>query len=266
MKNEFDKNRQGTGTKEWSEHSFNVVKGCKNECVYCYARFNAIKRYGYVKDVDEWRNEVPNFGKAKKGLGKVDGVVMFPTVHDIRKSNYEVCRTAINSILGAGNDILIVTKPDPDVINHLMRDFLKYKEHIQFRFSISTMDENVMKIMEPGASNFADRMLALESARREGFSTSVSCEPCLEYTIGGIVKLVCEVGSFVTDTVWLGKLNRPERVMIGEQPVREILSKVLDFQDQDENILKVYDTLKDNPWLRWKDSYKQVLRRNGIKV
>ena len=44
-----------SGTKEWSIASVNCVTGCENDCRYCYARHDALTRYGgRIKSAAEW--------------------------------------------------------------------------------------------------------------------------------------------------------------------------------------------------------------------
>ena len=44
-----------SGTREWSVASVNCVTGCENDCRYCYARHEALTRYGgRIKSASEW--------------------------------------------------------------------------------------------------------------------------------------------------------------------------------------------------------------------
>src|SRR4030042_4861648 len=105
-----------SGTKEWSNHSFNCVIGCSHNCRYCFARYNAVERFKYTKD---WTKEVINWSKANKKHIKLDGTIMFPTTHDITPNNYQACESALINMLQAGNDVLIVSKPHAECIEKL---------------------------------------------------------------------------------------------------------------------------------------------------
>jgi DNA repair photolyase len=37
-----------SGTKEWADHNVNCIRGCSNDCRYCYAKIMA-KRFGRCK-------------------------------------------------------------------------------------------------------------------------------------------------------------------------------------------------------------------------
>ena len=57
------------GTKEWANAKENCIKGCSNDCRYCYAKANAI-RFNR-ETADTWAIEHPNLNKvAKKHKGK----------------------------------------------------------------------------------------------------------------------------------------------------------------------------------------------------
>lgn len=43
-----------SGTKEWADYNVNCIKGCYNNCRYCYAKMMA-KRFGRSTD-DTWEN------------------------------------------------------------------------------------------------------------------------------------------------------------------------------------------------------------------
>ena len=94
----FNKDREGTGTKEWSEISANCVMGCQNNCVYCYARYNAVHRWGYCKSEDDWKNEKINWTRAKKKQTKCSGVIMTPSTHDITSNNLDAFLTMADNL------------------------------------------------------------------------------------------------------------------------------------------------------------------------
>ena len=95
-----------TGTREWSDKSFNCVSGCENDCKYCYAKHNN-KRFGMHKG--KWADEV-KVDDIKKAQRKYNGIVMFPTTHDITKSNYRHCLGNLITLLEHGNKVLVVSK------------------------------------------------------------------------------------------------------------------------------------------------------------
>lgn len=49
-----EKRKITSGTKEWADYNVNCIKGCYNNCRYCYAKVMA-KRFGRSTD-DTWKN------------------------------------------------------------------------------------------------------------------------------------------------------------------------------------------------------------------
>lgn len=77
------------------------------------------------------------------------------------------------------------------------------------------------------------------------------------------------VEPYVSDTIWLGKLNRgvSSRGMTKADAARlEVAKKTLREGQNDSNILALVAKLKNNPKIRWKDSIKDVIAvaTNGV--
>jgi hypothetical protein len=80
--------------------------------------------------------------------------------------------------------------------------------------------------------------------------------------VEGMFRLVEVVASQVTDTIWLGKMNAIQRRV--DPTIQGVIQAVALIQNQqsDTNIRRLYSMLKGNGKIRWKDSLKDVLRRN----
>ena len=264
MNKKFNSERNGSGTKEWSEHSYNICIGCSNNCKYCFARFNAVKRYGYVKKDEDWAIEKINWDKVKKTQKKQDGVIMFPTTHDITPNNIEACLLTIEKILEAGNNILIVSKPNFQCFTDICYHCNSYKEQIMFRFTIGSMNQNVLNIFEPNAPSLYDRIASLNYAYDAGYKTSLSCEPLL----GGLndfVKIYTNLRDRITDTIWVGKMNQIESRLVTDNEEMKESKKWIKDQQTDENIMELYNTFKDIENVKWKDSIQKViLKHKGV--
>lgn len=260
MKNtKFDSNRTGTGTREWAEHSLNVVIGCAHNCRYCYARGMAL-RFGRATR-EGWATEVLQPAKTAFARRKYPGVVMFPTTHDITPGTLGICRETLCELVAHGNKVLIVSKPHVDCIRAVCSDLEQHKEQVQFRFTIGTGDEATAKFWEPGAPSPAERIEALKHAYSLGFATSVSMEPMLS-NADKMVELVNAVVPYVTDTIWIGKLNRPETRVLNESQESAAMLAQIRKDQSDSEILRLVGMLEGNPQIRWKDSVKEVLARS----
>ena len=131
---------------------------------------------------------------------------MFPTAHDITNNPWvrDPCFAVIQSILNRGYDLLIVTKPELEVIQLFCEIFRDYRDMIELRFTITSADEELLKFWEPNAPNFTERLACLEYAYKTGFATSVSCEPYLDPYV---VYTYSACKPYITDSFWVGKLR-----------------------------------------------------------
>lgn len=254
-----------TGTKEWSSSSVNVIDGCAHDCRYCYAKAQAI-RFGR-KTPDTWKDEVPRTSMAGKRFGKRKGRIMFPTTHDITAGTLGHCADALLSMLEAGNEVLVVSKPDPTVIASLCARLLKYQEQILFRFTIGSFDSHTLAFWEPNAPAFAERLYSLMWCHRRGWKTSVSVEPMLDPCMSDVILLYETLEPYVTDAIWLGVMNQPIARMSmngNDTPVtRHKVNKLID-EHVPHNIKWLADQLgHPRPKLKWKESCKRML---GIEV
>ena len=260
----FEEERIGTGTNEWSESTYNICKGCSHNCLYCYARWMA-ERFNRVNSASEWQIERVDDNKVKKSNRHFKGVVMFPSSHEITPNILPAALKTLRNMLQAGNKVLIVSKPHLEVIQALCRELAGFKDQIQFRFTIGTLNETTAKFWEPGAPTPQERIEALKHAFQLGFRTSVSMEPMLD-DVDGMIRLINTVAPFVTGTIWLGKMNEINRRVDQTRPgVRAAVEKI-ELQQSDDNILRLHAILKTNPQIRWKDSIKAVAIKVSINI
>ena len=248
-------NKAVSGTKEWASHNVNCYTGCSHDCTYCYARWNAVRFKRMTPE--QWPNEILREEEIRKPRRLLKGVVMFPTTHDITPANLWDCIGVLRHLLRVGNEVLIVSKPHYDCVLTLCKDLVRYKKQIMFRFTIGGMDPELREFWEPGAPEFAHRVLCLYHAYKAGYQTSVSAEPLLEPWNTQV--LVDRVRDYVTDSIWIGKANqlrqRTSWKLPGDHP--EIV-KLLAWQKK-EKVLEIYEMFKNDPLIRWKDSYKKVI-------
>lgn len=185
---------------------------------------------------------------------------MFPTTHDISPFYLESAVTTLRQLFDLGNQVLIVSKPHVVCVERLCKEFLEFKSQILFRFSIGSLDESLTAFWEPGAPKIQERIECLQLAHATGFATSVSMEPMLAGT-DDAVKTFHALAPFVTDKIWLGKMNKiSQRVDQREPHVRRQCIQLNQLQC-DHEILRLTKALNGHPKLEWKDSIQEVISR-----
>lgn len=255
--------KQKSGTKEWSEVSKNLFIGCKHNCIYCYGRLQTPCRCRAKLHNLPWEIMTPtleSFMKPKLYEGKR---IMFPTLHDIFPENLSYTITYLKGLLEMGNQILIVSKPHFECIKTICNNFSKFKPQILFRFSIGSIHSSLLKLFEPNAPAFGERLDCLVQAYIQGYQTSVSCEP--RYDVD-MIPLIDTLMPYVSDTIWIGQINHLKDLDLSrlnksqQEKVKEILTSVQSV----ENTIRAYQTLKDNPKIRYKYEIRKILEENEL--
>lgn len=250
--------KQVFGTYEWAVENANYISGCSHNCKYCYSREMAIRFKR--KTTKNWEIEEVNKKQLEKKAKKVEGVIMFPSSHDITPKNLINTIRFLDKLLKADNEVLIVSKPHLSVIKAICEEFSNFKSKILFRFTIGSNNSETLKFWEPNAPDFEERKNCLKYAFNNGFSTSVSCEPMLD---DNIKELVEELNPYITNSIWLGKMNFLHRRLkmngINDKETLDNANQLIDIQS-DERIKKLYAQLSSNQKIKWKESIKKVVQ------
>jgi DNA repair photolyase len=266
------------GTKEWADDNFNTHYACKHGCWYCYAWCEAYQRQReYCSD---WGKKMTLRDYWNKGWQtRPDGyTIMYPTTHDILPEIVDESFQAIQNMLDANINVLVVTKPHFEVIKEIVRTFTKYKSgnpKIILRFSIGTNNDELLSFWEPNTPKFGERFRVLKYAYNKEFHTSVSMEPFFPTsndnktpTIENFIELVKNLLKFVKGTLWIGKMNHI--------PVNVQRGKALSFREQNkinylrkfyklENIITLVSELYRENQVKWKESIKRVIIKEILK-
>ncbi len=247
-----------TGTKEWAARNLNIQQGCEHNCRYCYARYNAVNRFKRCSE-QEWCNPVIDVKKVNKNYRKRDGVIMFPSSHDITPNNISICVSVLRKLVRVGNKVLIVTKPHLDCIKFLCEHLKNYKSQILFRFTIGSISDDILKFWETGAPGFEERMGSLKFAYNAGYQTSVSAEPFLDGYVHYLYE-ACKI--WLTDSFWIGKLrdfkSRVDLTDVTGADKQQYVQRLLDSQT-DEAIRQLHKRLNGRTFIRWKDSIRKAI-------
>jgi len=167
------------------DYALNAYVGCEHACVYCYAKF--MKRFtghrepwGEFVDVkinapDLLAREVK---KKRKGRVWISGVC---DAYQPLERRYRLTRRCIEILVEEGWPFTVQTK-SPLVLRDM--DILKLASDAEVGFTITTADEKVRRIFEPGAPSIAKRVEALRILHGEGIPTFVMIAPLLPYAEG----------------------------------------------------------------------------------
>jgi DNA repair photolyase len=248
---EKEKIKITTGTKEWADSNVNCIKGCYNNCRYCYAKVMA-RRFSRIID-NNWALMTVNDSSVIKKYPQKTGRIMFPSTHDIfdLEPYKSACFKVLESLLTAENEVLITTKPRLKVIKEIIGRFDNFKEQIQFRFTITSKDDKLLRFWEPNAPSFKERFGALQLAFANGYKTSVSIEPFLDYNP---LPLINQIEYYVTESIWLGKMNYITKQGLSEE--EKIFYDNVRKNYELSHLKEIIKQVSKNPKIRLKDSIK----------
>jgi hypothetical protein len=257
---EFNEVKPGDGVFEYAPYSYNIGQKCRCNCRYCYARDIAIKFCDPSNPVtaDNWHEEEVKPYKVNIHQ-TVNNVVMIPTMGNISDSNVELMIQTIKNIADANNLVLVVIKPFMSVVRRMCAELADYKDTVQFRFTITSLNPTLSQLWEPGAALPAERIECLQYAFDHGYYTSVSMEPMIDERIETL-RLISTIEPYVIGDIWLGKMvDIDKRVAITDDMIRDAVA-IIKEQQSDLEIQKLVFSLIGKKNIRYKKSIRDVVR------
>ena len=163
-----------------SDYTVNPYVGCQHRCTYCYARF--MKRFTGHKEL--WGEFVDakinapdllqrEIGKMPPGRVWVSGVC---DPYQPLEKTYELTKKCLEILIQHDWPITIQTKS-----SLVLRDMnlLKRTDKIEVGLSVTTGDEEVRRLFEPGAPPIKERVKALDELHLASIRTFAMVAPML---------------------------------------------------------------------------------------
>lgn len=185
------------------DYALNPYVGCQHGCVYCYAKF--VKRFtghrekwGEFVDIKINAPELLAREVKKKKVGRVWISGVCDPYQPLEK-RYMLTKRCLVILVENGWPVTVQTK-SPLVLRDI--EALKRLKNTQVGFTITTADEKIRKIFEPGAPSSSKRIEALANLHSNGISTFAMIAPILPGAEGLVSALQGKV-----ENVLLDKLN-----------------------------------------------------------
>lgn len=187
------------------DYCLNPYTGCQVSCRYCYARLFIPRYSGHIEPWGDFvdakvnaeellRKQLP---RAKKGTVWVSSVC---DPYQPLEAKYQLTRKCLALLARNQFPVNIQTK---SVL--ALRDaeiFLDF-EQIEVGFTITTDDERMARLFEPGAASVQERINALKKLRSRGIKTFAFVGPLVP---GNPEKLIEELNEKV-DKVFIDRMN-----------------------------------------------------------
>lgn len=166
---------------EYGDYTMNHAQGCAHGCKFpCYA-FLMKKRFGQIKDYEEWiepclvSNTLELLDREIPRLrDKIQSVQLCFTTDPFMNGYPEVSAMSIAAIRRLNNAGIRCTTLTKGILPMELAQLSPENEH---GITLISLDERYREKMEPGASPYADRLAALRALHDAGCRTWVSIEP-----------------------------------------------------------------------------------------
>lgn len=198
-----------------SDYSLNCYTGCTHACVYCYARFMQRfhphpEAWGEFVDVKVNAVEV-----LKRQLRRAEpGEVFVSSACDGWQPIEAECRLTrrcCELLLDFGFQVNVLTKSAL-----VLRDLDVFAgRRARIGTTVTTLEERLRTLWEPGGSSVGERFRIVEEARRAGLETAIMFGPLLPFLSDGpasIAAMLERAGDLGIGTIWVDALNPRPRV------------------------------------------------------
>lgn len=242
-----------------ADYCINPYIGCAHGCVYCYARF--MRRFtghnneDWGKFIDVKVNSVELLEKQLAKKPK-KGTILLGSVTDAYQPieyRYGLSRLIAEVILKYQYPLSILTKSDL-VVRDI--DILRKIMDCEVGLTLTTLDENKTKIIEPLAVSPRRRLIALTKLKKAGITTYAFIGPILP-GITDLSKIFAELSGKI-DFVMAESLN----------PKFGDWDKFLKiFSKNFPNLAPLYKTgFGKSHWDKVEDTIKKLCQKHNIKL
>jgi len=210
-----------------ADYAVNCYGGCGHSCVYCYARFAT--RYSHPGET--WGSFVDAKVNAPAVLEREVkhrkyGKVIMSSVCDgwqPAEERYGLSRQCLEILLLYRFPVTVLTKGalagrDLDVLS-------MPGANVSLGVTLTTLDEKLRRVIEPGASSVMQRLDLLQEAARKGIKTHAFLGPLMplltdtEENIDALLRLIKQVG---VEYFYVDQLNRRFGIW---QAIRDMLEE-----------------------------------------
>lgn len=239
--------------------SFNPYTGCDHACVYCYAS-------SYIPKFFNCRPKKDLISRLKREASKLRGELIsisnssdpYPRL----EAEKGLMRKCLEILSRHDCKIQIITKS-----SLVVRDVeLLKKVPSMVTLTITTYDDDVSKIIEPGAPSSSERIETVKTLIKEGIPTSVRIDPIIPYVNDEpehLVKTFASMGvKHITSSTYKVKTDNWQRFSMALPKTAEKL-KPLYFEKGEKVGRYIY--LPKKLRLRLMENMGALARKYGVK-
>lgn len=164
----------------------NIYRGCEHGCQYCYAMYT----HGYLEaddfhqqlfvkenilEVLEKELSAPQWDRAIVNIGGVTDSYQ-PIERD-----YQLMPEILKLFIKYKTPVIISTKSDLILRDLDLIDELSQVAYVNIAATVTTMDETIREVLEPGSARSIDRLMMLKAFQKTNATTGLHVMPIIPY-------------------------------------------------------------------------------------
>ena len=162
-----------------SKYSFQPYTGCSHSCLYCYARsyISRFTRRSFISRpkqnlIERLLHDIRIIDKSKP-INMSTSSDPYPP----EEKKFLVTRKSLSILLRHGCKVLVTTKS-----NLVVRDIdIIYNKPVAVMITITTLDDNLARKIEPGAPPPSERISAVQKLAENNIPVGVRIDPIIPY-------------------------------------------------------------------------------------
>jgi len=154
---------------------------CSHQCAYCYANARCNNRASGIKQAVKILKGDSN-SKSLENLLYKSGypIVMSNRTDPFSENNYTETRVLAQIVAEKENGVYVQTKLGREEYVDEFLDIIANKRNVMFYISVSTQNDDVAKIVEPGAPPPSERKRIAKKIAKKGYQVTIAFNPLVE--------------------------------------------------------------------------------------
>lgn len=169
---------------EWYgvDYNMNLYRGCSHGCIYCDSRSDCyhIENFDTVRGKENMLKILEN-ELSKKRVKGVVGIGAMSDTYNPMEIKYQQTRGALQLISKYGFGVSIDTKSDLILRDIDLLKEINSKNNVIIKFTITTPDDKLSKIIEPNVCESSKRLEAIKILNDNGIFTGIMMNPVLPF-------------------------------------------------------------------------------------
>ena len=169
---------------EWYgiDYNMNLYRGCSHGCIYCDSRSDCY----HIDNFDIPKGKENALAILEKELSKkkdkgIIGIGSMSDTYNPQEIKYEQTRSALKLISKYGFGVSIDTKSDLILRDIDLLKEINKKNNVIVKFTITTPNDNLSKIIEPNVCPSSKRFEAIKKLSDNGIYTGIMLNPILPF-------------------------------------------------------------------------------------